>query len=369
MESNFPPVPPVPAVPPLPSAEERPFTLYQARDPQHQQVVGYVFEHPANWQARSEITWNMQNISVPMESSAQTWDPLSGTSVNFLPQASFFWLAPNYGFHAQGQNVMGQICLPPKSAGETMARWIVPSLRGRNPGLRVTRTAPAQIAQRLGLPLPVGTQFEEVCVTVEYQENGMMMEEEFYGIRFQNEVPNYGPQGLIMQTNWGILRPFSFRALKGRLDAQRSLLWRIAGSVRINPQWEKLLAEIMQQLAFQFEQYLQAGYSQIQAAGQLSRAISANNDAMLAGFAHQRQAAHTSSSAHHSGPGRTTHDNFSDMMRGVETVADPYWGESQQDANYLYHWTDGQGSYQHSDDPFFNPSIGSTQNWTLMQPK
>ena len=47
----------------------------------------------------------------------------------------------------------------------------------------------------------------------------------------------------------------------------------------------------------------------------------------------------------------------------------PYWGESQQDADYRYHWTDGQGNYQHSDDPFFNPSIGSTQNWSLMQPK
>jgi hypothetical protein len=366
MDSQF---PSIPVVPPLPSVEERPFTLHQVLDPDHQNVVGYVFEHPASWQARSAITWNMANMSVPVETCAFTWDPLSATRVNFLPAPTFFWLEPNYGFHNLGQKVMGQICMPPKPAGETIAQWIAQPLRGQNPGLRVVRTAPAQIAQRIGLILPAGTPFEEVCVTVEYQENGVLMEEEFYGIRFQNQVADYGPQGVIMQINWGIVRPFSFRAVKGQLEAQRPLLWRIAESVKVNPQWEKLLADIIQQLAFQFNQYLQAGYSQIQAAGQLSRAISANNDAMLANFAQQRQAAQVSYAAHHGGPGRTPNDNFSDMIRGVETMDDPYWGTSQQDANYRYHWTDGFGSYQHSDDPFFNPSIGSTQNWTLMQPQ
>jgi hypothetical protein len=37
------------------------------------------------------------------------------------------------------------------------------------------------------------------------------------------------------------------------------------------------------------------GYSQIQVAGQLSRAISANNDAWLSAFEQQRQAARQSS--------------------------------------------------------------------------
>ncbi len=309
----------------------------------------------------------MAHISAPMSSVALTWDPNGAAAVSFLPQANLFWMEPNYGFNAVGQNVMGQIAMPPQSAVETMMRWVVQPLRGQNPGLRMLRSGPAQVASRIGLALTAAAQFEEICVVVEYQENGVMMEEEFYGVRFQNQVPDYGPMGVIMQINWGILRPFSFRALKGQMEAQRPLFWRIAGSVKANPAWEKLLADIQQQIAFQFNQFIQAGYSQIQAAGQLSRTISANNDAMLAGFAHQRQAAHASYVAHHGS--RSSADNFSDMIRGVETMDDPYWGTSQQDANYRYHWTDGFGNYQHSDDPFFNPSIGSTTNWSLMEPQ
>ena len=161
---------------------------------------------------------------------------------------------------------------------------------------------------------------------------------------------------------------FAFRTAKCQLDNYRETFWRIAGSVRVNPLWEQLYNQVLQQLQIQFNNYIQAGYNQIQAAGQLSRAISANNDAMLRSFEQQRQAAARSSHSS-SGSGRSPNDNFSDYIRGVETVHDPYYGESQQDANYDYHWTDSSGNYQHSNDPFFNPNICATTNWTLMEPK
>ena len=63
-----------------------------------------------------------------------------------------------------------------------------------------------------------------------------------------------------------------------------------------------------------------------------------------------------------------SHENFSQYMRGTEKMQDPYWGESDQSYDYQYHWTDGYGSYKHSNDLGDNPNIGATQNWTLMQP-
>ena len=66
---------------------------------------------------------------------------------------------------------------------------------------------------------------------------------------------------------------------------------------------------------------------------------------------------------------RSPADKFDEYIRGVETYEDPYYGESQQDANYAYHWTDGFGNYQASNNHFFNPNIGTNQNWTLMQKK
>jgi hypothetical protein len=123
-------------------------------------------------------------------------------------------------------------------------------------------------------------------------------------------------------------------------------------------------AKILHELKAQFDQYIAAGYSQIQVAGQLSSAISANNDALLSSFAQQRLAA-----GHRDSGRSSSNEAFSDYIRGVGTVQDPYYGESKQDANYQYHWTDGSGSYRHSNDPFFNPNIGSTGDWTLMQKK
>ena len=346
--------------------------LHQILDPQHRNVVACVFGYPSTWQANSQMGWNFQDINMPVKAHALTYNPQGAECVEFLPSEMFFWLAEGVYFYQQGQSVMGFAFMQPMSAVDALKNLVVPKFRGKSPGLRLIRGGNIPILARLGSHQQ-SARGEEAYVALEYSLNGRPVEEEIYGIKVQQDIPYYGPQGMMVQVNWGFHSLFSFRAEKGQLDSKRELFWQIAASLKVNPPWEKLLTQIMQQLQEQFNQAIAIGYSQIEAAGQISRAISANNDAMLAGFAHQRESAHRSDMAHRqaeaAASGRTTHDDFSDMMRGVETVHDPYWGESQQDANYTYHWTDGQGNYQHSDDPFFNPSIGATQDWTLMKPK
>jgi hypothetical protein len=229
------------------------------------------------------------------------------------------------------------------------------------------------LAQQIGLDLQ-GAAADEAGARIEYDEAGQAIEEEFYAVVVRQNVPYHGPMGTMTQINWGFARLFAFRAARGELERYRPTFWRVAASVRVNPLWQQLFGQVMQQLQQQFNAYIQAGYDQIAAAGQLSRAISANNDAMLRGFEQQRQAAARSdaaarAAAQESAERASPAERFSDAIRGVERVEDPYWGESEQDANYDYHWTDGQGSYQSSNDPFFNPNIGSTQNWSLMKKK
>ena len=48
-------------------------------------------------------------------------------------------------------------------------------------------------------------------------------------------------------------------------------------------------------------------------------------------------------------------------------MADPYWGTSNHSYTNKYHWTDGSGNYQHSNDPNFNPNQNSNGNWQQMQ--
>jgi hypothetical protein len=115
----------------------------------------------------------------------------------------------------------------------------------------------------------------------------------------------------------------------------------------------------------EFNRQLQAGYDQIAAAAQLSRQISANNDAMIASIDRQLAATRSASSGTAS---RSANDKFSDYIRGVDTVDDPYYGTSQHSYNEKYHWTDGYGSYRNANDPTYNPNQNENGNWQLMQP-
>ena len=65
---------------------------------------------------------------------------------------------------------------------------------------------------------------------------------------------------------------------------------------------------------------------------------------------------------------RSAADNFDDYIRGVETVNDPYYGTSQHASTEQYHWTDGYGSYRHSNDPSADPNRTEVGQWQRMEP-
>jgi hypothetical protein len=161
----------------------------------------------------------------------------------------------------------------------------------------------------------------------------------------------------------------------GQLDSCRDRLWACVRSSKVNPEWEQLCARVFQQLKQQFDQYIQAGYDQIAAAGQLSRQISANNQQWLDQQQQQREAAARSDAQRRaqeqsSWGAYTTSDAFGDYIMGRETYADP--GDPTGASQHGYHnyvWTDGQQGYQYSDDANFDPNVGSDRTWTLMRKK
>ena len=60
-------------------------------------------------------------------------------------------------------------------------------------------------------------------------------------------------------------------------------------------------------------------------------------------------------------------DSFDQYIRGTERMEDPYWGTSEHSYNNQYHWTDGYGNHQHSNDPSFDPNTNSNRNWRRMK--
>ena len=290
-------------------------------------------------------------------------NPANEEAVFGYPAAQFFCLRPVSGYYRPGQNVGGLVFAERQPPVQTLLTFIQQARAGHSKlqliGSKDLPELPA------ALRLPPSENQRGLGLKITYELNGKPVEEEFYAVAYSIDIPYDGPQGRTWQNNWGLNALHSFRAPLGTLDRRRSVFAAIAKSFRPNPAWQQQLAAINAYLAQEFNRQLQAGYDQIAAAGRLSRQISANNDAMIASIDRQLQTSRTTSSGPET---RSAADKFSDYIRGVDTVDDPYYGTSQHAYTEKYHWTDGYGSYRNSNDATYNPNQTENGNWQVMQP-
>ena len=351
--------------------------VHQVTDLQHRSFPVAQFTYPSNWKASSQVTWNYSNISHPVTVYAIAYDPAGHGWVEMLPVESFYWLQPYYGYDRPGSFKLGQFLLQPMPAEEAMTKWIIPRYRGNRQGLRVVTCEPrSSLISELGDASPKAPSYG-VATRIEYSENGILIEEEFLGLMIvQQAPPTYGSGGTIVQTNWGFTRLICFRAEKGKLDALLLDYWKIVKSVKANPNWEtQVINPILQQMQQSFQQHLQAGYDQINAATRMSQMISAQNDAFLQQQQQKREAEAVAwekqkQQEAQSQGSYTKEEAFGDAMMGRETYHDPYYQQGSQHSGYhQYVWTNGQGEYQYSNDANFDPNLGAGQNWSLMQKK
>jgi hypothetical protein len=370
-EATPPPAPAKPAAvaPPagssrLPVIDDENFTVRSIIDRQQGGIPAGIYIAPSQWQDRSEVVWNYSHSSQPVSISVAVEKPGAADAFYAYPTVDLFWLRPVSNYFHVGQNFGGLLFAEPM-APQTALAGFVQRARGNLPGYHVVgmRSLP-DLPQALHLP---GNDHPQgLGMKVIYTANGQSVEEEFYGVYYSIDIPYDGPQGRTWQINWGLKALHSFRASAGSLDRRRAVFAAMAKSFRPNPAWVQRAAAINQSLTAQFNQNLRAGYDQIAAAAQLSRQISANNDAMIASIDARLQASRRSSSGGGNN-GRNQGDAFDDYIRGVDTTDDPYYGTSQHSYDNAYHWTDGYGGYRDSNDPSYNPGQSETGNWTLMQ--
>ncbi len=348
-----------------PVVEGERFTTRVVQDPD-QKLPVFVFSAPEKWHDSSRVAWNYSWISNPVAVGYGAENPGNEEAFYGYPAARYVWVEPNYGFAKPGQNNLGQIEAQPAPPLQVLL-YFIQQARGRFPNFKVigSKELP-ELPKVLRAPANNGYFSSGFAIKISYELNGHAVEEEFYCIPYSNKIPYDGPQGRSWQTNWGLAYVHSFRAPAGTLDRRRAVFAAIAKSFRISPAWQARFNAITAYLNEQFNRQLQAGYNQIAAAAQLSRQISANNDAMIASIDRQLQASRSSSSGETGG--RSSVEKFDDYIRGVDTVDDPYYGTSQHSNTEQYHWTDGYGSYRHSNEASYNPNESEKGDWQLMQP-
>ena len=162
--------------------------------------------------------------------------------------------------------------------------------------------------------------------------------------------------------NWGLARVFCFRAAQDTLDAKGPMFWRIACSLRQNPQWAQLFAQVANGGNNQHRQFVAGEMERMAQERQFQQQFSqySNWSANLQQQTFNERWA--SDERRQAGMG--------EILGGYTNYQDPnsVYGNVHQDySNSRYVWTDGQGNWQESEDPNFDPNIGADRYWYRAQ--
>lgn len=350
------------------------FTTYEVTDPNFGGMRVATIAIPAGWRASSQVRWDFSSANIPVHVHLRVQSPDGKMWIELLPVDAVYWMDRTFGQPIPvGQRSFGAVYAPNASIEEAMQHLVVLPARGKMPGFQITAKRPvdpARLAQAFKSPNARG---EAMSMRVRYTLNGAPAEEDFFTFYTAVQtIPYTGPQGTSHEF-WRLLwLSHAVGATDGLLPSVYPLLGTVAASIRPDENYQRHIQAVQRHITAQFNAYLQRGYDSIAAAGQLSRTISANNDALLSSMQQQRAAQNRADAARRAaaGGGTSPNDAFSQYIRGTTRMNDPYWGTSERDSNYSYHWTDSQGNYRASNDPTFNPNIGagSGPNWQRMEP-
>lgn len=335
---------------------------YRILDPQHGGLVVSTFAHPSEWQASSQVIWNMQHTNVPAQVFAKTFNPNGMEAVEFFPMQIFYWIEGDVTRVQIGQNSHGMVRMPPRSASDALANLVIPVFRSDRQNFRVTGVQPMQnLSQIFNDPPP--QQGESLMVRVEYQERGRAIEEEFYGV-YDWAPATHGA------LNWGFPRLFSFRSERGQLNSMRQTFWQITGSLQPNPVWKQLYDQTMQQLmsgVIDRDGVIRGILDKQNEANEKARIererIRNEQNAQLAARLAREGRNREPARDHH------THQEVVGDLLGNETrfdnpnsdVGNPHvmHGHAQ------YVWTDNRGNYHYTNDVMDNPNHYKGGHWVL----
>ncbi len=278
--------------------------------------------------------------------------------IETYPMELFVWLDPRWDRGPIGVSPTGSIHQKDIHLVEAMQRYVIARYRGKEKNLQLVGVRPVDsLPQALGLP---ATEGNGVCIRIRYQSGADTVDEEFYG--FMSKVltiPYHGPQGTTYEYHRMLSLVHSMGAKNGKLDSMRPTLGRIATSFQTDKIWQQRYNEVIKELGEQYQRNLAQGYAQIEAAGRLSRQLSAQSDAMIRSMDQQRAEANQAS-AHTDDRAYQAAENFDQYIRGTEKVEDSYGQVTEQPSQYNYHWADGYGNFVHSNDPDFDPNRYTT---------
>jgi len=341
------------------------FVRYDIVDPRMNGMIAASLAVPQGWKTQSSIDWDMNNGNNPTRGHSRFEAPDHSAWVENFPIEIFSWLSVNTR-EQLGARSAGLIHYPNITIEEAMRRFVIGTYRGNKKNLQIVGAkAIPNLAQSMAHQQAKG---DSLLVRIRYEENGEAVDEDFYGfLGAQENIASDSPVGRMWEYHRGLFLVHSMGARHGTLENVYPLLNHIVTSAIPNPAWQETRKHVIAQIMQNFNRNAANNYAQIAAAGRRSMAISRQNDALINTMDTNRIAANARSAAKSRSPGGDGF-TFDDYVRGTERMNDPSssTGQSAHSYNDTYHWSDGNGHYQNTSDPSFNPNVGSNQNWTQL---
>jgi hypothetical protein len=358
-------------------------------------MTAFTAHVPESWHFGGTIEWNYGWIEIPVAVSWHAENPANAEAYFQYPlmRMAIVDVAPRWRQYVKqpkpGERILpsGAIAMAPVPPMQAMAAFIKKT-RGDVTNLKwLGQQDLPDLGKALRLDLRAWPTNHGVAIKIGYDLDGKPVEEAFFGVYYLNKVSappvQAGHQAIganeFQETDWGFDGLQSFRAPAGTLDKRMPVFCLIAKSVQYDPKWAARDRAIVTTLTQMFNQKIKQGWDQIRAADGIMDETMRQQSQFLANVGRQEQAMMASGGGSSGGSvdgflrdegGRTSSDNVSDLIRGVDTLNDPSTGGTTQLSNLgQYHFTDGFGNYRTYDDPNATPENNNENGtWQRMTP-
>ncbi len=338
------------------------FLKYKYIDQQGTGLEAFSFLMPSDWAFEGGMTWILDNPVMPSVTAFRVFNPKGKDEFEVFENQSYFWTSnlQLLGMFPPGTKYFGSVVKKPLTAQKALRNIILTGQRGQYTDLKVLKD---EDLPRLPQALNAGKQAQGYGTSgasganlrVSYTKNGVPMEEEFYAVVEQFTFPVRGMFGTTYNTMWFVDYIFSFKGEKGEVENSARIFQTIISSFKLNPKWYARYSNVIEYLA-------QQQIRQIQSVGELSRMLSRVSDQISDEKMQQFEARGEVYDK--------VSQKFSDNTLGIDRYYDPHEGrEVELPAGYNHAWSNNNGEYIVSDNPNFNPNVGSGLQWEPMERK
>lgn len=175
---------------------------------------------------------------------------------------------------------------------------------------------------------------------------GQPYEEDIYCVLVLVDIPP------IQQTLWGADHLVAFRAPRGEVDTQSTVVRTMCSSMRIDLRWYNKYVQVVHSL-------IQGQIQEIRAIGEFSRRWAQMSDEVSS----DRQRSWEANQARMDEMDR----RYSQYQRGVEEYRDTEGNRVELPAGYTHGWRSRGDEYIVTDNPNFNPNVEMTGDWTPLE--